>query len=374
MKKCLLLAASLLALNLAPAFAQSPGTLVLTGISTPDEPPTPAEFNLDFPGGTPAQLVKAIEKSLGKPINVIIADEDAKVKLPPIKGNELDVPRLFQTLTDNGPKYADRPGRDRELISNYGFQTVDKKPSEKSLWTFYSYTKSPSQTQFSLDFPGGTPGQLIKAIEKAMGKPLNVIINKDDENLELPSLKMNDIYLPQLFDALEAASQKTVMVNSNPGGSPGRVGFGGYSYSQSTSSYGFKSVDKNNDSSVWYFRVEKPSLPPVVSTGRVCQYYSLAPYLNRGFTVDDITTAIQTGWKMAGEEHLPELNYHKETKLLIAFGEPRQLQTITEVLATLPDSNAAENDAAALLRNLERKRVQEASVPPPAPIGPKPVK
>jgi hypothetical protein len=65
----------------------------------------------------------------------------------------------------------------------------------------------------------------------------------------------------------------------------------------------------------------------------------LSPYLDRGFTVDDITTAIQTGWKMAGEMPTPELNYHKETKLLIAYGEPNKLQTIQQVLQTLPSVN-----------------------------------
>ena len=73
----------------------------------------------------------------------------------------------------------------------------------------------------------------------------------------------------------------------------------------------------------------------MVSTEKVCRFYSLAPYLDRGFTVDDITTAIQTGWKMAGVIP-PELNYHKETKLLIAFGEPDELKTIQDVLNALP--------------------------------------
>ena len=34
----------------------------------------------------------------------------------------------------------------------------------------------------------------------------------------------------------------------------------------------------------------------------------------------------------------PELNYHKETKLLIVFGEPDELKTIDSVLQTLPSS------------------------------------
>ena len=78
---------------------------------------------------------------------------------------------------------------------------MDSTPSDSSLWTFYAYTKPSTLTQFNLDFPGGTPAQLIKAIEKATTKPLNVVINKEDENVELPPLKMNNVYLPQLFTA-----------------------------------------------------------------------------------------------------------------------------------------------------------------------------
>ena len=44
-----------------------------------------------------------------------------------------------------------------------------------------------------------------------MSKPLNVVINKEDENTELPPLKMNDVFLPQLFKTLEAASRKLVI-------------------------------------------------------------------------------------------------------------------------------------------------------------------
>jgi hypothetical protein len=96
-----------------------------------------------------------------------------------------------------------------------------------------------------------------------------------------------------------------------------------------------------SDDSIWYFHVEKPSLPPVVSSQKICRFYQLAVYLDRGFTVDDITTAIQTGWKMAGLTSTPELNYHKETRLLIAFGEPKELQTILDVLNTLPGTSTS---------------------------------
>jgi hypothetical protein len=183
-------------------------------------------------------------------------------------------------------------------------------------------------TKFNLDFSGGTPAQLVKAIEKATGKPLNVIISDEDAAAQLPPLKMTDVVVPQLFAALEVASRKTIIVNVGQ--------FGNVNYSQQQSSYGFKTPDNGTDNSIWFFYVDKPTLPPAVLTEKVCHFYSLDPYLKRGFTVDDITTAIQTGWKMAGVTSPPELDYHKETKLLIAFGEPDKLKTINDVLGTLP--------------------------------------
>jgi len=192
---------------------------------------------------------------------------------------------------------------------------------------------TPALTKFDLEFPGGTPAELVKTIEKATGKPMNTIISDEDANVQLPPLKMNHVDVAQLFQALEAASQKVVTVAGGP--------FSG-SYQQQRTGYSFKTTSGNlSDDSIWYFHVEKPSLPPVISSQpKVCRFYTLTPYLDRGFTVDDITTAIQTGWKMAGATPPPELNYHKETKLLIAFGEPDKLAIIESVLQSLPYSNA----------------------------------
>jgi hypothetical protein len=194
-------------------------------------------------------------------------------------------------------------------------------------------------TRFNLDFAGGPPELLVKAIEKATGKPLNAIIPTEDADVDLPPLKMNDVVVPQLFAALQQASIKQIaIVTSTFGGGRG----GPSSYSTFNSGYGFKTEGEATDNSIWYFHVEKPSLPPAVSTEsteKICQFYSLVPFLERKFTVDDITTAIQTGWKMAGITSPPELDYHKETGLLIAFGEPDKLKTISDVLAALPQVN-----------------------------------
>lgn len=182
-----------------------------------------------------------------------------------------------------------------------------------------SHDPAATLTEFNLDFPGGTPSQLIEAIEKATGKPLNAIVNREDADILIPPLKVNRVTVPQLFSALEVASHKT--------------------------GFGFRTRDSLSDNAIWYIFSIKPPEFPTNETTKVCQYYSLESYLYRGFTLDDITTAIQTGWKMMGATSAPELNYHKETKLLIACGEPAKLKTIDEVLRALPSSSLSVHTA-----------------------------
>jgi hypothetical protein len=200
--------------------------------------------------------------------------------------------------------------------------------------------EAPGLTKFNLDFPGGTPKELVAAIEKAMGRPLNAIIPTEDADLQMPPLKMNDVIVPQLFTALEAASLKQETRNTSMNY------FGGlsspsFSYTTVNTSYGFKTEGNVSDDSIWYFHVENPPQaqlsPP--APAKNCRFYQLAPYLERGLTVDDITTAIQTGWKMESPDTTPpDISYHKETKLLIAVGDPDKLQVIDDVLKALQPS------------------------------------
>ena len=209
-------------------------------------------------------------------------------------------------------------------------------------------SQPPALTKFNLDFPGGTPKELVAAIEKAKGKPINVIIPDEDAATKLPPLKLNEVTFPQLSDTLRVGSIKTefVWVRNGPGGGPYMQGV--------DTGYYFKTTDdRPTDNSVWFFHVtQKPEQPPQPPVEKVCRFYNLDPYLNRGFTVDDITTAIQTGWKMAGVTPTPELNYHKETKLLIALGKPDELKTIDDVLKTLPPGNSTYTDMQSLYRSL----------------------
>ena len=252
-------------------------------------------------------------------------------------------------------------------------------------------------TRFDLDFPGGTPAELVAAIEKAMFKPLNVIVPDEFAMQKLPALKMRHVDVSQLFQAIEQASVETVMVTVPP-----------YGPQQHQTSYGFRAkASPLSDDSIWCFAVQKPILPPsqVPVSSKACRFYALAPYLERQIavddgatgsqpdgkkagtmrhlTVDDITTAIEIGWRMmgknpgpatmAGQNPGPVIKFHKDTKLLIAVGEPAELEIIDAVLKAFdslpaPESGVDGADAAraGFLRRYGRM-VPRSTTPQPAP-------
>jgi len=180
----------------------------------------------------------------------------------------------------------------------------------------------------------------VAAIEKATGRLVNAIVKDEFSNTKLPALKMTSVTVPQLFEAFVLASR-------------GSVTTGGSAYS---TEYGFKTPDKPSDDSIWYFYAYKAPPP-----AKVCRFYSLAAYLDRGFSVDDITTAIETGWRLLGvttgsggffggggggarggefqpPTSPPTISFHKDTKLLIAVGERDKLEIIDDVLKALGSS------------------------------------
>ena len=133
---------------------------------------------------------------------------------------------------------------------------------------------------------------------------------------------MKNVDVAQLFQAVQNAS---VMMQVLPTG-------------HSRNQHGFRTeMASLSDDSIWYFYVEGEWYRP-----NETRFYLLTPYLNGGLTVDDITTAIQTSWRMRGDVVKPTLSFHKETNLLIAVGSDTGLNTIEAVLKALDRGNATE--------------------------------
>jgi hypothetical protein len=174
-------------------------------------------------------------------------------------------------------------------------------------------TERPPWQTFDLYFPGGSPRDLVSAIEKATGKSLNVIISREDESVEIPALKFKSITIPDLFRALAMASQRGQQVN---------MGVYNTTY---TSFYSFETQGQG-ENAIFYFKCRQPSPPQ-----EFCRFYQLDDYL-QNYAIEDITTAIQTGWKMLDVKSPPQLKFHPETKLLIAVGPSENLGIIDSVL------------------------------------------
>ncbi|MEO6568117.1 MAG: hypothetical protein ABIO94_05085 [Opitutaceae bacterium] len=183
----------------------------------------------------------------------------------------------------------------------------------------------PRLTKFDLDFRGGTPVELVAAIEKASGRPLNAIVPIEHAARKLPPLKMKNVNAAELFQALERSSPMRALVQSGNG------------FQSIQTQYGFRNAGNRlvDDDTVWSFYVEGD-----VNLPRVTRFYLLTPYLDAGLKVDDITTAIQTGWRMRGDAATPTLSFHKETKLLIAVGDSNGMDVIGDVLKALDGGKA----------------------------------
>jgi len=101
---------------------------IIAKASNPSPEPVLTRFDLDFPGGTPKELVAAIEKATGRPLNAIVEDEYSNVQLPELKMTSVTVQELFQALT---------------MVSReYGFDTRGE-VSNDSIWSFSSHKAAP---------------------------------------------------------------------------------------------------------------------------------------------------------------------------------------------------------------------------------------
>ena len=196
-------------------------------------------------------------------------------------------------------------------------ETVELQKPKSTAATIQSPSPAPETkpTKFNLDFPGGTPAELVSAIQRASGRPLNGVIPIDLANTPLPPLKMEEVDVGHLFTALTNASTRQMLRGDGM---------------WENAHMGFETQGKAGEESVWYFFSRTPLELPTL-----CRFYSLSTYIDEGLTVDDITTAIQTGWKLMKTAKEGTMSFHKETKLLIVVGNGPQLAMVEDALKAL---------------------------------------
>ncbi len=105
-------------------------------------------FDLDFPGGKPADLIAFISKAHGTPVNAIIPEDVADTTLPAMNLKQVTLVELFQALeaaskkdvavTTGGDFGRPSPYQGYTITHvNFGFRTTDQPPTDHSIWTFY---------------------------------------------------------------------------------------------------------------------------------------------------------------------------------------------------------------------------------------------
>jgi hypothetical protein len=149
---------------------------------------------------------------------------------------------------------------------------------------------------FDLVFSGGPPAKLVEAMEKARGQKLNVLLPPNLSGSAIPRMELRSVTVATVFTSLNQ-----ILVR---------------------------------DENMRWFQVDNVWILQSGSETRNSQVFYVGHLLSK-FKVEDITTAIQTTWKLAGKDSKAELKYHEDTQLLIALANKSQLETVTEVLREL---------------------------------------
>ena len=134
--------------------------------------------------------------------------------------------------------------------------------------------------------------------------------------------------MPEVFSAIGIVSAHTDAVPLSPSG---------FEFRDVAITFVNSANALPTDETVWSLHSSGLStkvLAKVYGVTPVCRYFQLASYLEN-YSIEDITTAIQTGWKMAKVEPMPQLSFHKETSLLIAVGPEASVNQIPAVLNEL---------------------------------------
>ena len=172
---------------------------------------------------------------------------------------------------------------------------------------------APDQPVYNIDFPGGSPEQLIQQMTKASGVRPNVIVPSYVTDVQLPKFKLQNVTTSQIFGALNSVSDEKGVPTMR----------------------WLSDAKQDAANRVWTLAKIMPK--PKAEAVQVV----FIGHLLTAFQVDDINAAIRTAWDMAGPASTASLKFHKETKILIAKGTEEELKLALDVLKSLEQAAMA---------------------------------
>lgn len=176
------------------------------------------------------------------------------------------------------------------------------------------FGEAPPKPTFDLAFAGGNIDQLVKAIEKASGRPVNILVLADQRPVRIPRFNLKGVDEDTLFSALSAL--------------------------------------RLEDGNVRLTRTGAAWVVQAAPDNRVCSTFYVGHLLKK-HKVEDVSTAIRTTWEM-GRERGGELKFHSETGLLFVLADKGQIAAVTSVLSEIR-RGVEEDEAMPALKALETR-------------------
>jgi len=191
---------------------------------------------------------------------------------------------------------------------------------------------SPREPTFDVTFNGGKPQDLMKVLEKARNETTPVIIPANATDIVLPPFELRNVTLSELFNALNLLGSSDNW-SWHMSKASGDAGSNIWVLIKSTSN----NVTGRGSVPIYNYNPQPSPAPPEMKVQPIHVGYLLGKY-----KIEDLTTAIETGWEMAGKSadpkaQAPELKYHKDTELLLIKGYPAQISFVNELLLQLGD-------------------------------------
>jgi hypothetical protein len=170
-------------------------------------------------------------------------------------------------------------------------------------------------------FEGGSAKDFAAQLKKNahIAQSLNIMISPQAEDLQIPAFELNNVTLPDLFQALNNLSEdKTAQ----------------WQLTGSTEPIWVLSTTARENTFAQRLAEVQAAAPPPKAEPKVSLILPVGQYLSK-YKLEDITTAVRTAWGMLGDETGAEMKYHKDTDLLIAVGTRNQLSVLQQVLGSL---------------------------------------
>ncbi len=279
-------------------FAIAPMLVGQDSKQTEEKIPTPSHFHIQFAGGTINDLLLQIEQETKSDPNVICTTEAAQISIPPFKLHGVTTKDIFFALEFILAESAEiKVGVHHNITTIVCHKKHEKQPKKEA-------ENVGGQLFFSVEFAGGTMGELLAQLEKEGKAGANVICSSEVAKVTLPAFKLYHVTIQDLTQALGFVSP-LLHVNY-----------------------------KANVATIKCFESPKAPLKTDI--------YCIESYL-KVYKVEDIVTAIQTAWEMQSREITGKLKFHADTKLLIALGTGEEQEIIKTTLNQLSVGMSEEN-------------------------------